>query len=167
MYLPNSTAYQKRCVLLLLVLLVAACAAPSNSQAGLGSVTAQESPRSTVMPETLVDAPGDAQEGELLSDSYHECASANDGSSWGMQECVEAEFENQDARLNSAYRALMSKLPPDEKVKLKAEERRWIAEKESICSWDAESEGQAQRIAANICSLEKTAERAAYLEGKL
>jgi len=84
-----------------------------------------------------------------------------------MQECVEAEFKYQDTRLNSIYRALLSKLPPEEKAKLKEEERKWIADKESTCTWDAGSEGQAQRIAANICALEKTAERAAYLEEKL
>lgn len=146
---PSRAAYRNWCaVSLLLVLIVACVGAPSASK-------------------EVARAPGEAHGSVLLSDLYQTCASSNDGSVWEMQECVEAEFQRQDARLNAAYRMLRSKLPPDGRSKLKEEERRWVAEKESACAWDAESGGQAQRVAANICSLEKTAERAAYLEGKL
>lgn len=103
----------------------------------------------------------------LLRDSYHECAASNDGSTWKMQDCIEEEFEYQDARLNAIYRELLSKLPGAQKTRIREGERQWLSEMEMSCSWDAENEGQAQRIAANICSLRKTAERVAELEKML
>ena len=81
-----------------------------------------------------------------------------------MQECIEAEFAYQDARLNSTYKTLLSNLPDERREKLKADERAWIVDKDASCKWNAETEGQAQRIEANVCSLEKTAARAEYLE---
>lgn len=102
-----------------------------------------------------------------LRDSYYECATNNDGSVWDMQGCVETEFEYQDARLNVAYRDVMAKLSDEQKSRLKDEERRWISARDSACSWDAQAEGQARRIEANICALKKTADRAAVLEKAL
>lgn len=105
--------------------------------------------------------------GRSLRDSYHECAASNDGSTWKMQDCIEEEFEYQDARLNAIYRELLSRVPGDQKERLKESERKWLSDKEAACSWDAENEGQAQRISANICSLKRTAERVAELEKML
>jgi len=100
----------------------------------------------------------------LFRDSYYECAASNDGATWDIQACIEEEFVYQDSKLNSTYKALLSQLPREEKESMKMEERTWVAEKEAACKWDAETEGQAQRIEANLCSLEKTATRARYLE---
>ena len=105
--------------------------------------------------------------GRSLRDSYYECAASNDGSTWDMQACVKEEFEYQDARLNTAYRKVMASLADPEKNRLRNEERRWMSDRDSACSWDARLEGQAQRIEANICALKKTADRAAELEKKL
>lgn len=104
--------------------------------------------------------------GELRA-SYYECAANNDGSTWDMQRCVEDEFEYQDARLNSAYRKLRSKLSGTLKQKLKQEEQAWIAERDAKCEWTPEVEGQAQRVEANVCLLKKTAARADLLERSL
>jgi uncharacterized protein YecT (DUF1311 family) len=102
-----------------------------------------------------------------LRDSYYECAASNDGSTWDMQSCIEKEFEYQDARLNALYRELRFKLQDAQKVRLRDEERKWLLDKDEACKWNAETEGQAQRIEANICALKKTAERAGQLEKML
>jgi uncharacterized protein YecT (DUF1311 family) len=120
------------------------------------------------VPETATPATTEKESissgGSALRASYSDCASANNGSTWDMQECIEAEFAYQDARLNSTYKTLLSNLPDERREKLKADERAWIDDKEASCKWNAETEGQAQRIEANVCSLEKTAARAEYLE---
>lgn len=103
----------------------------------------------------------------VLRDSYYDCAASNDGSTWTMQACVAAEFDYQDARLNAAYRNVMAKLSGHKRSELKSEEKQWISERDSVCSWDARVEGQAQRIEANICALKRTAERATQLESTL
>lgn len=99
-----------------------------------------------------------------LRNSYYRCASSTEGVTWAMQKCIETEFVYQDGRLNTAYRKLRVKLSEPRKSQLRDEERKWIADKNGSCKWDAETEGQAQRIEANICSLKMTAARADQLE---
>ena len=98
-----------------------------------------------------------------LRDSYVKCAEATNGSTWEMQNCVEEEFEYQDARLNAAYRTLQSRIPEAGKKSLAEDERKWISDRDKSCEWNPEEEGQAQRIEANICSLKQTAGRADQL----
>ncbi|WP_343204069.1 lysozyme inhibitor LprI family protein [Agrilutibacter terrestris] len=99
-----------------------------------------------------------------LRQSYYECAQAGDGSTWSMQECIAREAEYQEDRLNKVYQMLRSRLSTERKERLKLDERKWLAERSSNCSWDATNGGQGQRIEANICSLKMTAERVAELE---
>jgi uncharacterized protein YecT (DUF1311 family) len=102
----------------------------------------------------------------VLRDSYYACAKSSDGSTGSIQRCIETEFAYQDGRLNSTYRYLLGSLPAAEGLVLRNDERRWLSAKEASCKWDPDSEGQAQRINANVCSLKKTAERAGELEKK-
>ena len=82
-----------------------------------------------------------------------------------MQDCIAAEYEYQDGRLNKAYRALMATLGDEEKAGLRGAQRRWLAERDERCAYDPDS-GQAGRLEANECSLEMTASRAAELESR-
>jgi len=102
-----------------------------------------------------------------LRDSFYGCVDSTDGSTWDMQKCIEIEFKFQDARLNNAYLALRAKQRGGEVTELRNEERRWLRDKDETCRWDAKTEGQAQRIEANECSLEATAKRAKELEARL
>ena len=145
--------------------LLAACSA---STAGKAPSIEQEAP---TIPDaatpTALDQESSPSTGSVFRASYHDCVSANDASTWDVQDCIETEFVYQDARLNSTYNALLSSLPDEGREKLKAEEKAWIIDKEANCKWNAETEGQAQRIEANVCSLEKTAARAKHLELRL
>jgi uncharacterized protein YecT (DUF1311 family) len=164
--------------ILLFTIAIGACAQPpkSNEEATLqGKAAGQLDPSTPVMLHAQASASprkrlavGIAQPHDnVLRDSYYKCASSNDGSTWDMQNCIETEFKYQDARLNSAYQTLRSKLPGEEAKKLRSDERRWLSDMDISCKWDAETEGQAQRIGANECSLEKTAKRADKLEEQL
>lgn len=102
-----------------------------------------------------------------LRDSYSKCASSTDGATWDMQRCIEEEFDYQDGKLNSLYQELQKKLPKIQKQSLRSDERKWISDRDKSCGWDPETEGQAQRIESNICSLRRTAERAVELERML
>jgi uncharacterized protein YecT (DUF1311 family) len=102
-----------------------------------------------------------------LRSSYYKCASSTEGVTWAMQKCIETEFVYQDGRLNTVYRKLRVKLSEPRKSQLRDEEKKWIGDKNGSCKWDAETEGQAKRIEANICSLKMTAARAEQLEGMI
>lgn len=86
-----------------------------------------------------------------------------------MQDCIEKEWSYQDARLNSAYQQLRAKLPRDQWLRLRDEQRAWLHKRDNDeeCRWDAATEGQAQRIAANDCTLQMVATRAGELESQL
>ncbi|MBX9403414.1 lysozyme inhibitor LprI family protein [Lysobacter sp. BMK333-48F3] len=100
----------------------------------------------------------------MFRESYSKCAEATDGVTFEIQNCIEQEFVYQDDRLNAAYKRLQTLVPAAEMAVLRDAQRKWIAEKDKACAWDAETEGQAQRIEANSCALKMTAERAVELE---
>lgn len=164
--------------ILLFTIAIGACAQPpkSNEEATLqanadgqldsSSPAMIHAPASASPRKSLAVATAQAHDNGLR-DSYYKCTESNDGSTWNMQNCIETEFDYQDARLNSAYQALRSRLPGGEAKKLRSGERRWLSDMDISCKWDAETGGQAQRIEANECSLEKTAERADNLEVQL
>lgn len=149
-------------IALIFATLLAACSASTT-----GKTLPVEQERPHVQDDATPAASANSSGDEFLRASYHDCVAANDGSTWDMQDCIEAEFVYQDTKLNSMYRTLLLRLPEERKEAMKVEERSWIAEKEAACKWDVETEGQAQRIEANMCALERTAARAQYLEGVL
>lgn len=100
----------------------------------------------------------------MLRDAYYECAKATDGVTSAIQDCIEAEFEYQDARLNTVYKHLHQKLGGNDKTALVEAQRQWLHEADKKCTWDSATEGQAQRLQANDCLLKLTAMRADELE---
>jgi uncharacterized protein YecT (DUF1311 family) len=76
-----------------------------------------------------------------------------------VQLCIEQEFDFQEARME----AVLGKLPSA----LQQDQQAWQARDASECRWDPETEGQAQRLEANYCSMERVAKRADELENRL
>jgi uncharacterized protein YecT (DUF1311 family) len=107
----------------------------------------------------------DKTDAEGLRPSYDACLKAADAAMTATQACIATEFEYQDARLNRVYKALMARLSSAGQAKLHAEERKWIAYRDSYCT-DDDNGGQGYRLASNDCSLEQTAKRAAVLEAR-
>ena len=99
-----------------------------------------------------------------LRASYYACLNASDGVTAKVVDCTEDEFSYQDARLNRVYRQLRSVLPTAEKVRLRDEERQWIAEGDTLCKGTSDGGGTADLLNARSCALNRTADRADSLE---
>ncbi|MFS8463399.1 DUF1311 domain-containing protein [Xanthomonas campestris pv. raphani] len=111
-------------------------------------------------------APGSSKpkgDSPLLRPSYEECITNAAGATPAMLDCISAEHEYQDARLNMVYKALIAKLDGTEQSKLRDQQRQWIADRDEKCYYDPDS-GQAGRVDAAECRLDMTASRAAELE---
>ena len=143
----------KRSLLLLPALLaLAACTASKDAPADTGP----EASATTPSQETVAERKG------VLRDSYALCIEQSGGVTPAMQDCIAEESDHQEARLESAYAALVA-----QEVSLEAEQANWLATRDEACAWDAEDEGQGQRLEANECQLTMTAERARELEERL
>jgi uncharacterized protein YecT (DUF1311 family) len=74
-----------------------------------------------------------------------------------MLDCISAEDDIQDKRLNIAFATAMRGLSPHRKASLRAAQRAWIAYRDAWCgiTYDGDS-GQAEHLAANQCMLDET-----------
>ena len=104
-------------------------------------------------------------QGADLSPGYTACMDKA-GSTSSMIECTTTEFQQQDARLNKAYKAVMSNLPPPRKKQLQKAQRAWIAFRDANCGFYADPDGGTlARVSGNDCMMNATAARARELEG--
>ena len=106
-------------------------------------------------------------EGTMLRPSYETCIARSGGVTPAMQDCIAAEAEYQEGRLASVYARLLASLPPSDRQALENEQSAWMGEKDIACAWNADEEGQGQRLEANECALQMTATRAEKLEMRL
>ncbi|MBV9347137.1 MAG: DUF1311 domain-containing protein [Pseudolabrys sp.] len=100
---------------------------------------------------------------EAVSKSYSECMEKSGGVTPMMQDCISAEYEKQDERLNTAYRLLLAPLPEKRKALARDAQRKWLTFRDANCGL-YDNGGSAGRLAANECLLTHTARRAAELE---
>lgn len=103
----------------------------------------------------------------LLRKSFVECIDKSEGITPEMQACMEMEYEFQNARLQAAYQSLLQVEDSEGQKLIEKSQMEWIAKNEKDCSWDAQHEGQAQRLEANYCSMRRMVERADDLERML
>ena len=82
-----------------------------------------------------------------------------------IMDCVSAETQRQDARLNQIYKSLGDGLSPARKAHLLDAQRAWIKFRDTNCRFYLDPQGGtvAQLLAAD-CVLRLTAERAQELE---
>lgn len=137
--------------------------------AGTAPTPAPEASSASKFPDASADrqqaSSGQASSGDVvLRPSFQACVDAAGGVTPATQDCISEEYAYHDARLNAAYRRLMASLSKDRATALRNEERTWLAERDNRCHWDADTEGQAQRLEANYCLMERTAQRAEELE---
>ena len=126
----------------------------------------KDAPQLTATSNAKVDSSTQITKGDasMLRSSFEECIKASGGVAPEMQACIESEFEYQDGRLNVAYQRLQGALAANEKAELELKQKQWLKERDAQCGWDADEEGQGQRLEANDCFLEMTSKRAAELE---
>jgi len=85
-----------------------------------------------------------------------------------MLQCDGEELDRQDARLNDAYKKLMSELSPDRKKALLKAQRVWIKFREANCDYWADPDATFEERANTIgCLLRMTVARVKELEGML
>jgi uncharacterized protein YecT (DUF1311 family) len=90
------------------------------------------------------------QEKDLLSAEYSKCIEQSGGTDPGMLDCMGAEAERQDKRLNDEYKKLMNELKPERKRQLQEAQRLWIKYIEANCDFYLDPDGgTAARLAAS------------------
>jgi uncharacterized protein YecT (DUF1311 family) len=100
-----------------------------------------------------------------LSKPYAACMDKSGGTTMSMIECITAETQRQDARLNKAYKAVMAELPPERKKQLLEAQRAWIKFRDANCSFYNDPDGGTLApVNANDCMLTSTAARVHELE---
>jgi uncharacterized protein YecT (DUF1311 family) len=107
----------------------------------------------------LLAAPASAQD---LGKGYAACMEKSGGVTANMQDCISAEYEIQDRRLNAAYKTLNA-ANEKRRAAIRDVQRKWIAFRDANCTLYDDG-GSAGRLAANECLLMQTARRAAELE---
>jgi uncharacterized protein YecT (DUF1311 family) len=111
-------------------------------------------------------APTQGNADKLLSAAYSDCMDKSEGITVNIRDCQGTEYQAQDARLNSAYRAVMAGLPPDRQAALRDEERSWVKTKKQTCdhAGDDDAGGTLQDVSISDCYMRETAKRANYIQ---
>lgn len=104
-------------------------------------------------------------QGSDLSKQFSACIDKSGGVTQDMVECIGAETQRQDLRLNKSYKALIATLSPERKKQLQEAQRAWIKFRDSNCSFYYDPDGGSMaRINANDCVMTMTANRAKELD---
>ncbi len=98
-----------------------------------------------------------------LRASYEACIDRAAAVIPATQACIDDEGEFQRSRLDAIVERLKRE-HPERTGALDYQQAGWRADLETRCAWDANAEGQQQRIEANMCTLEETAKRADALD---
>ena len=108
------------------------------------------------------------QDKDLLTAEYSKCVEQSGGTDPGMLDCMGAEAERQDKRLNDAYKKLMNELKPERRKELQEAQRLWIKYTEANCNFYLDPNGgTAAKLAASECPVLAKATRAKELENLL
>lgn len=102
---------------------------------------------------------------EGTSKAYGLCMEQAGGVTMDTINCISAEHEQQDLRLNQAYKALTARLTPERKAQLLEAQRLWLKYREANCNYIGSlTGGTMDSINSNACFLDMTVERADQLE---
>ena len=100
----------------------------------------------------------------VLRPSFETCVADSEGTTPGMQECMETERIFHEGRINAALESLSG--GGDGKA-IEASQIQWQAGLTDDCGWDPKTEGEAKLVEADYCRMIRTAKRANELEAKL
>lgn len=104
------------------------------------------------------------------SAAFNTCVESGDaarGVTPAMAECIDAELDRQDARLNQAYKMVMERLPLKRKTALRTSQRKWIRTRDATCqrAYDAAGGGgTASGLEKLGCLTSETIRRTIFLE---
>lgn len=103
---------------------------------------------------------GSPDSGGWYGEEYQRC----DGSTVDTIQCVNGLRDEWDARLNAAYREVMSSEDEPQKSALRDAQRQWIAYRDANCAYYAGGQGSIARVEAAVCAYALTRDRARELE---
>lgn len=82
-----------------------------------------------------------------------------------MSECIQAETQLQDQRLNRVYQQLMGKLDAGQQKSLRDVQRKWLAYRDGNCPFHVQASGGTMaQLEGGTCLMDMTRDRAAELE---
>ncbi len=101
-----------------------------------------------------------------LSRTYDQCVDTAAGILPETFQCTIAEQDMQDAKLNQAYRMVMTRLPGARRTALRASQRGWMRTRDATCqrAYDEAGGGQASDLEQQSCLLHQTVARTMWLE---
>jgi uncharacterized protein YecT (DUF1311 family) len=106
-------------------------------------------------------AAGDAD----MSKEYLTCVDKAEGVTIKILDCMSAETQKQDTKLNDNYKKLMAEQSAGQKKSLLDAQRAWIQFRDTNCRFYYDPEGgSAARMASNECYLNMTTDRAKELK---
>lgn len=145
-----------RLVLVLCLTLTACSVSSSVEPAAASANVAPATSRNARLPAAA--RPGDAP-ALGFRPGYSECIDRADAAIPATQACIDAEGAYQRARLEHELDAA-KKRRPDRVGAIQFQQTAWQSDVEAKCRWNAETEGQQQRIEANLCLVDAIAARA-------
>lgn len=96
---------------------------------------------------------------------YSGCMDASGGVTVEMMNCIAAEIDIQDARLNQAYVMVMRPLAKSRKNTLRGLQRTWIKQRDAKCQREIADEGGSMAgIIYSGCIVDETIKRTIFLE---
>lgn len=97
---------------------------------------------------------------------YNQCMDAAEGVTVEMMDCIGAEIDRQDARLNQAYVMVMRPLSRAKKDQLRGLQRSWIRQRDARCSRASNDAGggSLSGVVYASCILDETIKRTIFLE---
>lgn len=123
---------------------------------------------SLVLAVLLIGAAAAVAEEENLSQTYYDCMEKSGGVTQNMLNCIHAETERQDDRLNAVYKKLMANLRKAQQERLKKAQRLWIQYRDANVEFYGDPEGGTlARVTAASTFLQMTADRADELEAAI
>ncbi|GLO46708.1 lysozyme inhibitor LprI family protein [Pseudomonas putida] len=82
-----------------------------------------------------------------------------------MSECIQAETQLQDQRLNRVFKQLMGKLDAGQQKSLRDVQRKWLAYRDGNCQFHVQAGGGTMaQLEGGACVMDMTRDRAAELE---
>jgi uncharacterized protein YecT (DUF1311 family) len=101
------------------------------------------------------------------SKTYNDCMDTAGGSTMPMKYCIGAEDDAWDKQLNTVYQALMATRAGPDKIKLRDDERAWLARTARKCdhAGDDDAGGSLQTVDIDVCNLDQKILRTVYLRG--
>lgn len=123
---------------------------------------------SLVLAVLLIGAAAAVAQEENLSQTYYDCMEKSGGVTQNMLNCIHAETERQDDRLNAVYKKLMANLRKAQQERLKKAQRFWIQYRDANVEFYGDPEGGTlARVTAASTFLQMTADRADELEAAI